>query len=73
MTSKAQIPATAPTLPPAPVNVSIEADELLELKLKGSTVVFLSRAIDEIPLPRKMRDELSADLAQAVIAAKAPK
>lgn len=53
--------------------INLVADENVTITLKGFTVGFLSRMIEEAPLPRKAYEQISADFAQAIREAKAPK
>lgn len=53
--------------------INLAADEDVTITLKGFTVGFLSRMIEEAPLPRKAYEQISADFTQAIIKAKAAK
>jgi hypothetical protein len=53
--------------------INLEATEDVTITLKGFTVGFLSRMIEEAPLPRAAYTQISQDFTQAIIKAKAPK
>lgn len=58
--------------PAANGQITIEANEDITLTLKGSTVVFIAQAMEEMPMPRKVYAQVSEDFKAALNKAKAP-
>lgn len=52
--------------------IDIDANELITLTLKGSTIGFFARVLEEVPMPRKAYVQLSEDFTQALRKAKVP-
>lgn len=62
-----------PTANPPEAPITLNADEDITITLKGFTLGFLNRMIEEAPMPRAAYTQISADFAQAIRKAKAPK